>query len=131
VRIGVTLSGRFVPRASDVVRNVAEHHVSADAVPRGPFRPHSAGPYAHERRVADHVLLKRSSSTFHTLDGYLMGSGPTANPCVCASAVRLIAVAAAADAPVVRKVRRFIGSDYGSLWCGMVGFAEWGERASS
>ena len=79
--------------------------------------PFHAGPSAHIPPVHSRTsgvlpimyLLKRSSSTFQTLDGYLMGSGPTANPWVCANAVRLMAVAAAAEAPVVRKVRRFIG----------------------
>jgi hypothetical protein len=43
--------------------------------------------------------------------------------------VGLSAAAAAADAPVVRKVRRFMGVDYGSghsiAVIGMVGFAKW------
>jgi len=51
-----------------------------------------------------------------------MGSGPIANPWVCANADRLSAVAAAADAPAVRNVRRFIGADYPLLRFDMVGF---------
>src|SRR5688500_3461190 len=84
--------------------------------------PFQAGPSGHSAPVHSRTsgvlpimyFLNRSSITFQTADGYRIGSGPTANPCVCANAVGLSAAAAAADAPVVRKVRRFMGVDYGS-----------------
>ena len=48
--------GRFIPPHLTVVRDIAEHHISTDPVPRRPFCPESAGPFPDERRVADHVL---------------------------------------------------------------------------
>ena len=56
--------------------------------------PFHAGPSAHIAPVHSRTsgvlpimyFRNRSSITFHTPDGYLIGSGPTANPCVCANA---------------------------------------------